>query len=164
MPLGFGRNGLVINTAADSDLWLHPKWPFRPDDRERLARLVAAGYTFDAVLEHFVSPFRPDRSVVAIVAGDDGGAVAASSFTSGRTGPVYGGVAVARAGRFESFLLGLTAYHAGRSDDYQRGLVLLLEHYWLIPLAVLIAALVIGARVHIGVERVAARRLITDRL
>jgi cellulose synthase (UDP-forming)/cellulose synthase operon protein B len=163
MPLGFSRDGLLINTAADSDLWLHPKWPFRPDDRERLARLVSAGYTFDAVLEHFVSPFRPDRSVVAIVPGDDDGAVAASAFTSARTGPVYGGVAVARAARFESFLLGLTAYHAGRSDDYQRAFVLVLEHYWLIPLAVLVAALIIGVRVHLGVERVAARRLIAGR-
>ena len=163
MPLAFTRDSLAINTAAESDLWLHPKWPFRRDDRERLARLVAAGYTFDAVLEHFVSPLRPDRSVVAIVPGDDGGGIAASAFTSSRSGPVYGGVAVARAGRFESFLLGVAAYRAGQADDYQRAYVLLLEHYWLIPPAVLIAALVIGARVHVGVERVAARRLIASR-
>jgi len=39
----------------------------------------------------------------------------------------------------------------------------LLEHYWLIPVAVLLAALIIGVRVHIGVERVAARRLVAGR-
>jgi hypothetical protein len=163
MPLGLMRDGSVINSATESALWLHPQWPFRIEDRQRLARLVGAGYTFDAVLEHFVSPYRRDRSVVAIVPGDDGGETAAAAFTTGRTGPVYGGVAVARNGRFESFLLGTTAFHSGRVSDYQRALVVLLEHYWLIPPAVLMAALVIGGSMRAGTDRIAARRLLARR-
>ena len=163
MPLGLMRDGSVINSATESTLWLHPQWPFRLEDRPRLARLVGAGYTFDAVLEQFVSPYRPDRSVVAIVPGDDGGETAAAAFTTGRTGPVYGGIAVARNGRFESFLLGITAYHSGLVTDYQRALVVLLEHYWLIPPVVLMAALVIGGSMRVSADRIAARRLLARR-
>jgi cellulose synthase subunit/glycosyl transferase family 2/PilZ domain-containing protein len=164
MALGFTGDEPAINSAPRLQQWLHPQWPFRQEDRERLARLVGAGYRFDAVLEHFVSPFRQDRSVLAIVAGDDGGQTAAATFTAQRNGPVYGGVSVARNGRFESFLLGVTAYHAGRADRSERAFVLLLEQYWLIPLVVLLIACAIGAIVYAGTERLAARRLAADRI
>jgi len=159
MALGFSGDESAINSVPRWQTWLHPQWPFRLEDRERLARLVGAGYGFDAVLEHFVSPYRQDRSVLAIVGGDDAGATAAATFTTERSGPIYGGVAVARNGRFESFLLGVTAYHAGRADRSERAFVLLLEHYWLIPIVVLVGAAAIGAIVYAGAERIAARRL-----
>ena len=164
MALGLMRDESVINSAPRPQLWLHPQWPFRLEDRERLARLIGAGYTFDAVLEHFVSPYRRDRSVVVIVPGDEGGATAAGAFTSARKGPIYGGVSVARNGRFESFLLGVTAYHSGRSDRFQRAFVLVLEHYWLIPAAVFIVAGSIGVSLYGSTERIAARRLAADRV
>ena len=72
---------------------------------------------------------------------------------------MHGGVAVSRNGRFESFLVGPAAYHSGDVDPAQRALVFLVEHFWLIPPAVCVLALVIGRVVHGGVERVAARRL-----
>ena len=81
MPLGLTAAGPVINDAARSTPRAHPMWPFGDSDRERLARLIGAGYTFDAVLEQFASPYRPDRSVVVIVPGDDGGAFAAKTFS-----------------------------------------------------------------------------------
>jgi cellulose synthase catalytic subunit (UDP-forming) len=164
MALGFTGNESAINSLPRWQTWLHPQWPFRPEDRDRLARLVGAGYRFDAVLEHFVSPYRRDRSVLAIVGGDDAGAAAAATFTTERTGPIYGGVSVARNGRFESFLLGVTAYHAGRTDRSERAFVLLLEHYWLIPVLVLLAAVAIGGIVYAGTERIAARRLAVGRI
>jgi len=164
MALGLMRDESVINSATPSELWLHPQWPFRHEDRERLARLIGAGYTFDAVLEHFVSPYRRDRSVVVIVPGDEGGSTAAAAFTNARKGPIYGGVSVARNGRFESFLLGVTAYHSGRSDRYQQVFVLVLEHYWLIPGVVLIVAGMIGGAVYASTERIAARRLAAGRI
>ena len=73
-------------------------------------------------------------------------------------------MSVARNGRFESFLLGVTAYHAGRSDRYQRAFVLLLEHYWLIPPVVLVMAGLIGGTLYAGTERIAARRLAAGRI
>jgi cellulose synthase (UDP-forming) len=164
MALGLLRDESVINSAPQSEMWLHPQWPFRQEDRERLARLIGAGYTFDAVLEHFVSPYRRDRSVVVIVPGDEGGATAAAAFTNARKGPIYGGVSVARNGRFESFLLGVRAYHSGRSDRYQQAFVLVLEHYWLIPGVVLIVAGMIGGTVYASTERIAARRLAAGQL
>jgi hypothetical protein len=159
MPLSLTRIGPMINGAARSTQWLHAKWPFADGDRERLARLIGAGYTFDAVLQQFASPYRSDRSVVVIVPGDDGGALAASTFFASRNGPVYGGVAVGRTGRFESFRLGVGTYRAGRADWNQRALVLLFDQYWLIAPLVLAAALVIGRIMSVGTERLAARRL-----
>jgi cellulose synthase (UDP-forming) len=164
MALGLMRDESVINSAPQAQLWLHPQWPFRHEDRERLARLIGAGYTFDAVLEHFVSPYRRDRSVVAIVPGDEGGTTAAGAFTNARKGPIYGGVSVARNGRFESFLLGVSAYHSGRSDRFQRAFVLVLEHYWLIPPVVFIVAGLIGGTLYANTERLAARRLAGGRV
>ena len=71
----------------------------------------------DVLVESFVSPLRADRVVVAIVPGgsDAIDAVRALFTPSERQGPVYGGVAVSRNGRFESFLVGTLAYHAGNS-------------------------------------------------
>ena len=164
MALGLIGNASVINRPSMMQSWLHPQWPFRKEDRERLARLIGAGYSVDAVLEHFVSPYRHDRSVVAIVPGDDGGATTAAAFTTERQGPIYGGVSVARNGRFESFVLGVTAYHSGRTDRYDRAFVLVREHYWLIPAVVLVLACVIGRTVYGGTERIAARRLAAGRV
>ena len=164
MALGLMRDESIINSAPKTQLWLHPQWPFRHEDRERLARLIGAGYTFDAVLEHFVSPYRRDRSVVVIVPGDKGGETAAGAFTTARKGPIYGGVSVARNGRFESFLLGISAYHSGRSDRFQRAFVLVLEHYWLIPPVVFIIAGLIGATLYANTERLAVRRLAGGRI
>jgi len=157
MPLALMRDESRINSAPGFSHWLHPEWPFRHDDRERLARFVAGGYTFDVVLEHFVSPFRSDRSVVAIVpGGEDGGAAAAAAFSGGRSGPIYGGLAVSRDGRFESFLLGVDAYQAGSANEYQRALVMVHEHYLLILAVVLLVAFVVPRPARAGAERVSA--------
>jgi cellulose synthase (UDP-forming) len=159
MPFALSADGVRIHSLQEVDLWLRPTWPFREDDRDRLAALAASGARMDVILEHFVSPFRPDRSVVAIVPGDANGSQAAATFTAARKGPVYGGVAVARDGRFESFLVGTAAYHSGSVDPVQRTRVMLVEHFWLISPAVMVVALVIGRVLHGGMERVAARRL-----
>jgi hypothetical protein len=84
--------------------------------------------------------------------------------TSARTGSIAGGVAVARAGRFESFMLGLAAYRTGPSDVLQRAFVLALQHYWLMPVVAFLAAIVVGVRVRLAVERLAARRLAAGEL
>ena len=163
MPLTLPADRGRINTAQGVSRWLHPAWPFREQDRERLAALVASGARPDVILEHFVSPFRPDRSVVVLAPRDaDSGDEAAATFTTARNGPVYGGVAVARDGRFESFLLGPTAYHSGPVDSPQRAQVLLVENFWLIPPAVMVLALAIGRVAHGSMERIAARRLMVE--
>jgi len=114
-------------------------------------------------VESFISPLRPDREVVAIVPGSPNAieAVRALFTPSEREGPVYGGVAISRNGRFESFLVGTSAYHAGEVDRFQYTAVLLIENYWLIPLLLLLIALVIVAWVRWSTERVAAERLAT---
>jgi hypothetical protein len=145
-------------------LLLHQEWPFRGYDGGRLRRYVDSDAKFDTLVESFVSPLRPDRLVVAIIPG--GGthgidAVRALFAPSERQGPVYGGVAISRNGRFESFLVGTLAYRAGALDRYQYSTVLLIENYWLIPLVVLLLALVIVAWVRWSTDRIAERRLAT---
>ncbi len=124
---------------------------------------MGGGASADALVESFVSPLRTDRAVVAI---DPSGSSAIDAvrglFTpSERQGPVYGGVAVSQNGRFESFLVGTLAYHAGELDRYQYTTVLLIEYYWLIPLIVLLLAVIIVAWVRWTTERLAAQRLET---
>jgi hypothetical protein len=145
----------------ESDMLLHSTWPFRPSDNGRLSRLIAGGAPIDAFVESFVSPLRPDRAVVALVPSGPGAvdAVRALFTPSERQGPVYGGVAVSLNGRFDSFLVGTLAYHAGELDRYQYTTVLLIENYWLIPLLVLSLVFILVAWVRWSTERIAARRL-----
>ena len=159
MPLAVASDGLRLNPTPDTSYWLHPDRPFRDEDRGRLQGLLDRGTRLDVILQHFVSPFRPDRSVVAIVPTDADGQGIEAVFTTARTGPVYGGIAVEHSGRFESFLLGGATYHSGRLDPVQRARVFLVEHYWYVPPAVMVLALVIGRAMYDGAERVAARRL-----
>jgi cellulose synthase operon protein B len=162
MPLVLSRSEMRINEAAESTLVLHPEWPFRDYDGERLRSLLNGGaHNIDLLVESFMSPLRRGRLVVAIVpAGPGATAAVRALFTpSERQGPVYGGVAVSQNGRFDSFLVGTTAYHAGELDRYQYVTVFLFENYRLIPLLVLLCSGIIAAWVRWSAERVAARRL-----
>jgi hypothetical protein len=155
---------MSVNESRAPSLLLHPEWPFRDNDRDSLTKLLSNGSGVDALVESFASPLHPDRLVVAIVPRGSGAvdAVRALFTPSERQGPVYGGVAVSRDGRFESFLVGSLAYHAGNPDRYQYTTVLLFENYWIIPLPVVLIAAVIVAWLHRSTERVAARRLATS--
>jgi cellulose synthase (UDP-forming) len=162
MPLDLSGRGMRVNQAPEPILLLNPEWPFREYDSTRLQTLLTRGAN-DASLfvESFVSPSHADRAVVAIIPSGPNavGAIRALFTPSERQGPVYGGVAIAQNGRFESFLVGTQAYHAGDFNRYQFVAVLLFEHYGLIPLLLLILSLVIVAWLRFFTERVAKRRL-----
>jgi cellulose synthase (UDP-forming) len=161
MPLGLSDSGMQVNEAPQSALLLHPEWPFRSNDGSRLESLISGDSNTALLVEGFASPLRRNREVIAIVpSGPKAVDAARSLFTpSEREGPVYGGVAVSRSGRFESYLVGARAYQAGELDRYQNAKVLLIEDYWLIPLLVLLLGLLVVAWVRCNVERVAAKRL-----
>lgn len=163
MPLNLSGPDKSVNETAESTLLLHPEWPFRDRDSMRLRRLIGSEPNMDAILESFPSPLRSDRVVVAIIRnGSNGmGAVRALFAPSERQGPVYGGVAVSQNGRFDSFLVGTMAYHAGELDRYQYTTVVLFENYRFIPLLVILLALIIVAWIRLSTERLAARRLAT---
>ena len=154
---------MQVNEAPESTLLLHPEWPFRRYDGGRLRRLIGSNADADVFVESFISPLREDRVAVAIVpSGAHAIEAVRSLFTpSEREGPVYGGVAVSRNKRFDSFLVGTMAYHAGKLDRYQYATVVLVEDYWIIPMLVLLFALMIVAWVRWITERVAAERLAT---
>jgi hypothetical protein len=128
-----------------------------------LKRLVAGDGDANAFIESFISPLHPGREVVAIVPGSSNSieAVRALFTPAEREGPVYGGVAVFRNGRFESFLVGTAAFHGGEVDGYQYAAVVLIENYRLLPLILLLFALIVVAWVRWSTERVAAKRLAT---
>ena len=161
MPLSLSGSSMQVNEAPESTLLMHPEWPFRSYDSNRLRRLISGTSDQDLLVESFVSPLHDDREVVAIVPGGSNGieAMRALFTPSEREGPVYGGVAVSRDGRFESFLVGSQAYHAGELDRYQYTTILLIEDYWLIPFLVIAFALIVVAWVRWSTERVAAERL-----
>jgi cellulose synthase (UDP-forming) len=163
MPVALSGLETRVNESEPSTLLLHPEWPFREYDGRRLRHLLGGKTNFDAIVQSFVSPIRPDRLVVAIVPSGNNeiDAVRALFTPSERQGPVYGGVAVSQNARFESFLVGTLAYHSGDLDRYQYSTVLLIENYWIIPLFVLLLAIVIVAWVRWSTERVAEERLAT---
>lgn len=162
MPVEFSGSQPIVHQAPESTLFLNPAWPFRESDGRRLRSILhsSAGY-IGLFVESFVSPLDPDKAVVAIL--PDGPhaleAVRALFTPAERQGPVYGGVALSQAGRFESFLVGTQAYHAGAFDRVQLATVLLFEHYRLIPLILIFLSLLIVAWVRFSTERVAKQRL-----
>ena len=161
MPLALSGPGMRVNQGTAANLLLHAAWPFREYDGGRLGHLLGSGPDLDILVESFVSPLRPDRLVVAIIPTSSHtiDAVRALFTPSERQGPVYGGVAVSRNGRFESFLVGTLAYHAGELDRQQFTTVFLIENFWMIPPLVLLLAVGIVAWVRWSTERVAERRL-----
>jgi cellulose synthase (UDP-forming) len=163
MPLYLSGLDMRVSDGTAWTLLLHSEWPFRAYDGGRLRRLLRDGANLDVLVESFVSPLRPDRLVVAIVPRGSGAIddVRALFTPSERPGPVYGGVAVSHNGRFESYLVGTLAYHAGEIDRYQYATVLLLERYWLIPPVVVVLAVLIAAWMRRSTERVAEERLAT---
>jgi cellulose synthase (UDP-forming) len=145
---------------------LHPEWPFRLSDRRKLDALLATRPLLDVLVESFVSPFRSDRSVLAIVPRGSGSArsIAAMFTPALEKGPIYGGVAVAENGRFRSFLVGDFAYHAGHLDRFQQTEVFLLEHYFFIPVLIVALGFIIAAWLRTTTERAAARRLAYEKI
>jgi cellulose synthase subunit len=160
LPLELSAGGLRVNTTPLPSRWLHPQWPFREADRNRLASVVANGPFVNTVIEQFVSPVARDRSVVVIVPRDanEYEDIPDLFMPAVRKGPLYGGVALARDGRFQSFLVGSLAYRSGDLHPYERAEVFLFEYYWLLPLFVFAPALVVALEVRRVTERVAARR------
>jgi len=164
---------MPVNLANDSISpmpWqmrvVHPEWPFRLVDRRKLDALLAPRPSLDVLVEDFVSPFRPDRSVLAIVPrGSGSSASIAAMFTPAlEKGPIYGGVAVAENGRFRSFLVGDFAFHSGHLDRFQQTEVFLLEHYFFIPILIVPLGLIIAAWLRATTERAAARRLAYEKI
>lgn len=162
MPLDLSESAMAIHEAPNQTLLLHPEWPFREYDAGRLESLLNGGTSnIDAYIEGFLSPLHRDRLVVAIDPAGAGGidAVRALFSPPERQGPVYGGLAISRNGRFDSFLLGTQAWHDGEVDRYQATTILLFENYRLIPLLVLLLSLLIVAWVRWSTERIADARL-----
>jgi cellulose synthase (UDP-forming) len=161
MPLALSGSRTQVNQGTPLNLLLHAAWPFRQNDGGRLRHLLGSGANLDILVESFVSPLRPDRLVVAIIPTSSHpiDALRALFTPSERQGPVYGGVAIARNQRFESYLVGTLAYRAGEFNRQQHIMVFLIENYWLLPLLVLLLAVLIVVWVRWSTERVVARRL-----
>jgi cellulose synthase (UDP-forming) len=159
MPVSLPPEGMRVNVVPTPNRLLHPELPFRERDWNRLSKVISEGPRPDVMVEDFVSPLQSDRSVVAITYFDKPDAIATLFMPASRQGPVYGGVAVSREGRFESFLVGSHTYHSGHLDRYQQAEIFAFENYRLIPFGVVLLAFVIGGWVHRGTEGVAARRL-----
>jgi cellulose synthase (UDP-forming) len=161
MPVAFSGTGMQPAGMELPSRLVHPEWPFRMRDRDRLGILLATSPPFDLVVEDFVSPLRSDRSVIALVPiGSTSPEAIRAMFTPNLDkGPIYGGLALAEHAHFQSFLVGNFAYHFGRLDRFQKARVFLIEHYVFIPVAVAFLAFVVAGWLYQGTERAAARRL-----
>lgn len=161
LPLKLSADRFDVAAGPIPARWLHPEWPFREADRRRLTELTTNGSSVDTVIEQTVSPLGRDRSVVVIVPRDGNRyqSVPEMFMPAVRKGPLYGGVAIAREGRFESFLVGSAAYRSGTPGQYEQAKVFLFEHAWLFPFLVLAPAVIVAVEVRRVTDRVAARRL-----
>jgi cellulose synthase (UDP-forming) len=166
LPLDVTTEQPRLNGPAVPNDWLHPEWPFRDRDRQRLEAFLAGSSRFDLALEQIVSPFADDRSVVFVVPGNQDAypEIPDLFMPALRQGPVYGGVAVSRNGRFDSFLVASTAYRSGELNPYMRAEVFLFEHYWLLPALVLAPLLMIAFQIRRATDRTASQRLRWDRV
>jgi cellulose synthase (UDP-forming) len=164
LPLQFDADGARLNPDRTWRRFLHPEWPFRSGDRDRLTKVLEEGPEPEMIVAQLVSPFRGDRSAVVIVPGEQSGyrEMAGLYSLAVRNGPVYGAVALAQGGRFQSFLVGKRAVHSGDPGPRQRAIVFLFENYRLLPLAVLALALVVAVDVRRAAERRAERRIPAD--
>ena len=161
MPVDVSANGMRLNPKpTPSRIW-HSQWTFSDDDRRQLASLLESRAPLDLVVEDFLSPYRDDRSVVALVTPDrnNADAVASMFIPDAHLGPIYGGVAAAENQRFHSYLVGTLAYRTGDLTKFQTAAILLFETYWLIPAFVVIFAFMVGGWLHQATDSVAARRL-----
>jgi len=161
MPVEFGPKGMSLNEQPTPSRLLHSQWPFREYDRRRLAELLDQRVPLDLVVEAFVSPYREDRSVVALIPRErnKADALAAMFMPASHQGPIYGGTTVSHAGQFHSFLVGALAHRTGELGPIEQTAVFLFESYWLIPAFVVVLAFLIAAWLHLTTERVASRRL-----
>ncbi len=161
LPMQLTPDGPRVNTNRTLARFLHPEWPFRAADDDRLTKVLAEGSRPEMIVEQFVSPYRRDRSVVAIVPGEQSNYrdLAGLYSPAVRNGPVYGAVTLARGGQFQSFLVGNLAVHSGDPGPRQRAIVFLFENYRLLPLVVVVLALVLAIEVRRGAERMAERRI-----
>ncbi len=159
MPLSLSADGMHVNETPVASRILRPEIPFRDRDWNRLSKLLSDGARPDLIVEDFVSPLRPDRSVVTIVYLNKPDAIPILFMQGSRQGSVYGGVTISQNGRFQSFLVGSQTYHSGHLDSYQRATVFAFENYRLIPFVVVLLAFVVGAWLYRSTEGIAARRL-----
>jgi cellulose synthase (UDP-forming) len=164
MPLGLSSEGMQVNETPVPSRLLYPELPFRERDWARLRKVLSGEKQPDLIVEDFVSPLRPDRSVVAMFSPDNAGAMATLFMPGSRQGPVYGGVSISENGQFQSFLVGSLTYRSGYLDPYQQATVFAFEHYRFIPLLVALLAFVVGAWLHRSTEVVAARRLAAGKI
>jgi len=165
MPLDFSNGEMQINYREQPDRLLHPEWPFRSRDRDKLATLLVKAPALDVAVADFVSPLQADRSVVSLVplSPKSSDAIAAMFTPAAEKGPIYGGLTLAQNGRFQSFLVGKFAYHSGHLDPVEQTKLFLFENYFLIPFFVSLLALLIAAWLRQSTERIAARRLAAER-
>jgi cellulose synthase (UDP-forming) len=165
LPVEFTSEGMRLNEQPTPSRVFHSQWPFRDSDRDRLGALLERRVPLDLVVQAFVSPYRGDRSVVALIPRDrnSADALAAMFMPASHQGPIYGGATISRAGQFQSFLVGTSAYRTGELDPVQQTAVFLFESYWLIPIFVVVLAFLIAMWLHLTTERVASRRLALGR-
>jgi len=138
-----GRGELVLNRAASPwvrlrALPLTPSW----SERKRLKEFISGEASPGIVIQAFVSPLNPGRSVVAISGPTP---QAFESFVdlldrSTRNDEVYGVVSVQSGGRFVSFSYGREDYVLGvlgwrDALDYW-----IVRYLWLVPIVVLLLA------------------------
>ena len=136
-------------------------WTRAARERARLVEMLSAETAPEAIIEQFESPLAPGRCVVAIATAHPRRIEPLTALLAGSAdlAHVYGSVSVLRNGRFHSFLAPARGYHLGQLSareafDYWVG-----HYFWLIPAAVLLAALALAAGLDRRLERRARVRL-----
>lgn len=161
MPIEVQEAGGRLGAEASWFERMQPDSPIRSADRQLAAGMLAQNDSIDGYVEQFESPLSPGRSVVMLIPRDSANtSVLASMFVpSLRQGKIYGTVAIAQNGTFQSFHIARNMYRAGRLNAIDFMMLTLTRYYWLMPLLMLLCALVVGVLLNRVVEHHAWERL-----
>ncbi len=165
MPLRMEKTGLALNRPESIYLRLL-SIPLTSEGREwrRLSDRLAGEAASGLVLQEFVSPLNPQRSVVAI------GATSPASFEqlidaldrSLQDEEVYGTVSLQTAKGFESYRLPSATYSLGELGWLEAMNYWVYKYMWLVPVLVLLIGLFLASITSGWVQRHAEERLRID--
>lgn len=162
MPISVGRSGLGLNRPSTP--WLRfLSLPFLPSGREwsRLSDALATEPNPPLLIQSFVSPLNPGRSVVAISAVTPAGLDGLADLLerSSQNEGISGVVSLQVNGRFDSFRLTTENYVIGELEWRQAFYYWVGRYLWLVPVIVLTLALMLAQQLAKWVEWRANERL-----
>ncbi len=141
--------------------WLNRSWVGRDAQKQRLSKLLNRDAPPNLLMEEFESPFRKNRTVLAVATRSelDDHAYFSRLAEEATEGHVSGGLTLGDDKQFESFQLTTGSYTIGNKASEAAAYSWVKFHLYLLPLLLLLGAFIMGRWWEVYLEKQAARRL-----